>query len=157
MNESDEKHLNLLLRHIHYVQTNCLILGQKLIEQEKEIDFGKQLIANSLLHDNSKFSGVEWSFLRDGISEDKFKIALDQHQITNPHHPEYWYGIENMPRIYIAEMCCDWYARSSEFASDLWDWIKERACKKYEFSYNCKTYKQIKDFLTLLLEKKFSG
>jgi len=155
MNENDEKHLEFLLRHIHHVQNNCLILGHKLALEEKEVDFGKQLISNSFLHDNSKFNGNEWLFLRDGIPEEKFKDALNQHQTTNPHHPEYWHGIENMPRIYIAEMCCDWYARSSEFASDLWDWIKEKACKRYDFSYNSQTYKQIKYFLTLLLEKKF--
>ena len=57
-------------------------------------------------------------------------MGIRHHAETNPHHPEYWHGIENMPKVYIAEMVCDWYARSNEFGSDLREWVKDKATKK---------------------------
>lgn len=87
--------------------------------------FKSGVILNGLLHDNSKWSPVEFlnsiryyaiketspveveRYLNNGIS----KIA-NHHLKRNKHHPEYWYDKENdiiydMPYRYIVEMMCD--------------------------------------------------
>jgi hypothetical protein len=152
----DIQKLNNLRRHINKVQDAILIMAEKLISQDK-IDLAKIIVANSMTHDVSKFSGIEWEYLvkEDGQVEsygDKLSMAIYQHVHTNDHHPERWGGIENMPPAAIAEMVCDWYARSSESASNLRDWIKKEATKKYEIKPTGKQYKLIKYFVDLLLD-----
>ncbi len=157
MTNIQEKHLTILCRHVENVNRYCKTLGECLIENG-ETRTGRRLIANGYLHDHSKFQGVEWKYLRpDDKNCDKelLKIAINQHVLTNKHHPEYWLGIQNMPRIYLLEMVCDWTARSSEFGNDLREWIKDKATKKYDMTVQSKTYKEIKGIVDLMLEPLF--
>lgn len=157
--EQINKNLKDLLRHIKLVQDACHHLGHSLIEAG-EIDLGKRLIANSFLHDNSKFYGIEWEYIshhskiENGTKEGQ-DLAIMNHNTTNKHHPEYWDDIRDMPRVYLAEMICDWYARSTEFGTDLRSWIKESAAKRYGFTAKQKIYKDIKYFVDMLLENPF--
>ncbi len=159
---SDEhKRLDILLRHIHGVQEGCQLLGMRLMTRG-EASLGRALIANGMVHDNSKFRGLEWQYLNDDRwpipdgGEELFKAALHQHVTTNPHHPEYWDGgVAEMPRLYLAEMLCDWKARSSEQGTDITEWVKEKAPERFDFSTSGRVYKELKDFLALLLERKF--
>ena len=151
---SEEKHLKSLVRHIKIVQDAGQILGERLVDGG-ETEFGKILIANTLSHDQSKFFGVEWDYLRRGEDADSLSKAMNQHLSTNRHHPEYWGGINEMPRIYIAEMCCDIYSRSTEMGTDLRQWIKGDAVQKYDMSLQGKAYKTIKFFIDLLLDDTF--
>ena len=150
------KRLHSLVRHIEHVKDNCRLLADRLGED----DFSKRLIANSYIHDQSKFHGIEWEYLADNtviyIGKDKeaFDAALAQHVHGNPHHPEYWGGIYEMPKIFIAEMVGDWFARSQEFGTDLREWITEKARDKFKFNCQCKVYKQIKEFVDIMLDKK---
>lgn len=148
-----EQHLDNLVRHINLVRDACLLLGKKLIAQERP-DLGRLLIANGFIHDASKFTGIEWDYLHAGTDTDKesLVLAIKQHVTTNPHHPEYWGGFEYMPEIYIAEMACDFYARSQEFGSCLIDWIKNDGEEKYRFSRYGTKYKQLRGFINLLTE-----
>jgi hypothetical protein len=150
--------LSVLLRHIDNVRDSCLLLGQRLISRGEE-EVGRKLIANGYKHDNSKFSGIEWLYLYEDVLESEpelFKAALFQHTHTNPHHPEFWPGgIDTMPREYKGEMVCDWHARSSEFGTDLRDWVKSKATKKFRMNNSGRTYKELKELLDLLLERKF--
>lgn len=151
------KRLDALVRHINNVRSNCTLLGERLMEKG-EIEFGKRLIANGFIHDNSKFSGVEWLYLHQDVKDkepEKFKLAAEQHVNSNMHHPEYWQHISSMPRIYVAEMVCDCTARSQEFGDDIRDWYKDQATKKYDFLPQSKTYKQVKEFLDILLDPGF--
>ncbi len=148
----DIKKVHALLRHIRNVQDNCLHLGIKLMEQG-EVDFGKLLIANGQIHDNSKWKGVEWDHLE--TTDPFLGKAVLQHSRTNPHHPEYWGSIHEMPRIYVAEMVCDWKARSSEFGTDLKQWIACSATKRFEFNLLDPVGIQINNMLNLLLDKPF--
>lgn len=151
------KKVRMLLRHIQNVQEACHLLGEKMMEQG-EVDFGRILIANSMLHDNSKFYGVEWEHLNPDAASDKsdiFAASLTQHQVTNEHHPEYWGGVNDMPRIYIAEMVCDWFARSVEMGTDLRAFFLEVALEKYDIKKNGKKYREIKEFIDLILEQPF--
>jgi hypothetical protein len=156
-----DKRLENLLRHISHVRQNCELLGQRLIEKG-DSSMGLKLISNGQIHDNSKFFGIEWEYLNDGAwpyeddgRKEMFAVALKQHVSTNPHHPEYWNGIKQMPPVYLAEMVCDWHARSSEQGSDLCEWVKDKATKRFRFTTRSNTYRHLKEFLDLLLEPRF--
>lgn len=153
--------IRAISRHIRNVEDNCLLLGEKLIEQG-EIDLGHKLIANGYVHDASKFWGIEFEYLslaNPGMEEGakmKMRMAIQQHQSTNPHHPEYWAGgIKEMPTVYLAEFCCDVKARSEEFGTDLRHWIEFDATKKYGFTSTDNVYKNIMRFVELLCQKPF--
>lgn len=150
-----------LTRHIRNVEDNCLILGERLI-LSGEIDLGHQLIANGFVHDASKFSGIEWDQLiigpttKENESKLKLKMAIYQHQKTNPHHVEYWSnGIENMPDVFLAEMVCDLKSRSEEFGTALMDYIDNEGVKRWKITKDHSTYKKILKFVNLLCEKPF--
>lgn len=150
--------LENLLRHISHVRQNCEVVGERLIASGDE-QLGRQLIANGHVHDNSKFFGIEWEYLNNGANHENdklFQVAVRQHVLTNPHHPEYWpNGIKQMPPLYLAEMVADWCARSAEQGTDLLDWIRDEATSRYGFTLRSKTYQSIREFVGLLLERKF--
>lgn len=153
----DFDHLDSVIRHIKLVQDACLLLGKRLI-RAGEVKLGLHLMANGLRHDLSKFHGIEWNYLKaDSLSHNKemFYQALNSHQNSNHHHPEFWGGISEMPRVYLAEFVCDTFARSTEMGTDLRNWMKEEATKKYDFSLQGKVYKQLKYFIDMLLDPAF--
>jgi hypothetical protein len=82
--------------------------------------------------------------------------ALNPILLVNPHHPEYWGGIKEMPKVYVAEMICDWYARSTEFGTGLREWIDNVATEKFSFNKEDDIYKEIQNILNLLLDPNFS-
>ena len=151
-----------IARHIRNVEDNCLLLGEKLIERG-EVDLGHKLIANGYVHDASKFWGIEWDHMAPGQPsiEDgaklKLKLAVQHHNRTNSHHPEFWGRIQDMPRIAIAEMAADWKARSEEFGTSLHEWIDEQATKRFHFMKDERIYKEIMEFVDLLCEKPFEN
>jgi hypothetical protein len=155
------KKIRGIVNHIQNVQDNALLLGEKLIEVG-EIDLGKELIALAFRHDNSKFFGIEWKNMAPGVevidtnSKFKLKLAIEQHQSTNSHHPESWPGgIKGMPLPYLLEFVCDIKARSEEFGTNFREWIEERATKKWNFSKDDDVYKNIMKYVDLLCEKPF--
>jgi hypothetical protein len=155
--EIQNKRLERLLRHITNVREATNILGHNLIERGED-QIGRELIANGLIHDHSKFSGIEWLYLHDDVKikePEKFQCAALQHVHTNEHHPEYWGSIHEMPRLYVAEMVCDWKARSSEFGNDLMEWIEGKATEKFDMSIHSPVYQQIVEFKELLLDPMF--
>lgn len=149
--EAIEK-IEAVLDHIQNVQRNCYKLGLKLIKMG-EHELGRNLIANGQIHDNSKFKGIEFDELFWGSPI--LSQAIKHHNSTNPHHPEYWGGIKNMPSVYIAEMVCDCAARSSEFGSDVREWFAQKATHKYSFNIDSEVGSRIIYYLDLLLEKPF--
>jgi hypothetical protein len=151
---NEQEQLEMLIRHIRKVQDACWELTKKLLKRGETIA-ARRLMASSMSHDVSKFYGIEYDSLIASESPQLLKYAVGHHQQTNKHHPEHWDGAENMPRLAIAEMVCDWYARSTEFGTDLRKWIKEEALAKYNISPQGKVYKVIKEFVDLLLEPAF--
>ena len=152
-----------LVRHIRNVEDNCVLLGTKLIERG-DTDMGRQLIANGMVHDASKFYGIEFENLssvescKEETSKLKLKMAVHHHRKTNLHHPEAWTGgILGMPDVYLAEFCCDSKARSEEFGTDLREWISESATKRYGFVKDDKVYKQIMEYVNLLCQTPFTN
>lgn len=152
--------LRSIVRHIKNVEDNGLILGTKLIERG-DIKLGHNVIANCMVHDASKFHGIEFEYLslnnpKEEETKSKLKLAIHHHQTTNHHHPEYWdRGITSMPDVYVAEMVCDWKARSEEFGESLRDYINDKATKQYGFSREDTVYKKIMEFVDLICEKPF--
>lgn len=152
MREVDK--VRALVRHIRHVQDNAILLGEKLIDQG-HAELGRTLIANSMLHDNSKFYGDEWDTLICGDDKAHLKECITEHAHRNKHHPECWGGINHMPDVYLAEMVCDWKARSSEVGTCLVEWIHSVAMPRYGFSPDdsiYKTYETIIRFVELVNE-----
>jgi hypothetical protein len=153
-----EKQLRSLTRHIDNVRDSATLLGTRLIEQG-EAETGLKLIANGYCHDQSKFKGIEWLHLNEDTrfkQPDLFNAAHLQHVTTNLHHPEAWTGgIRSMTPEYLAEMVCDWHARASEFGTDLREWIKDKATKKFDITCQTSTYREIKEFVDILLDPRF--
>ena len=151
--------VRVLTRHIRNDEDNCLFLGEKLI-LNGEIELGHHLIANGFVHDSSKFFGIEWDFLsilpvKEEETKLKLKMAIIHHNQTNAHHPEHWQGIKNMPSVFIAEMVADWKARSEEFGTSLREWIDEHATKRFGFTKEDDTYKEIIKYVDMLCQKSF--
>lgn len=146
--------LEIILRHKENVKESCERLGKKLI-QLGEIDFGIRLISAGYLHDDSKFFGIEWEGMLQKENKELLIESIKNHQSQNSHHSEFWCGVENMPRIALAELVCDLYARSMEFGSNLRDYIKNIYAPKHGLTPNCKISKIIKEFVDLLLEEPF--
>jgi hypothetical protein len=164
MTESyDFAKLEKLLQHIDGVNRNCRLLGKRLIE-EGEVHLGHCLIARGMTHDNSKFYGLEWDWLtmteddhkKKKDSKDTLWLAIRHHHSMNPHHPEFHPEVNDMSRLDISEMVCDWKARSEEFGSSLEEFV-ERAIAKYEIAPNGRVGKHIKLCLNLLLDKPFKS
>jgi hypothetical protein len=151
-----EQHLDNLIRHIELVREACILLGKKLIANDRHY-FGRLLIAKGFEHDTSKFYGIEWDYLHSGrdVPKDKIECAIRQHVYCNDHHPEFWNGVDHMPEIALAEMVCDWYARSQEFGTCLRDWINTTAVNKYQIDITSASYTSIQGFVDLLLEDPF--
>ncbi len=145
------------MRHVNTVRDYCELLGKRLIEAD-EVDLGLQLIANGLVHDASKFHGIEWQYLHPNVERQFFDLALLQHVTTNKHHPEYWDGgIQEMPRLYLAEMICDFKARSSEFGTSLKDWVDDDASKRFGFTKKDEVYEDMLYFMNLVCDRPFKA
>jgi hypothetical protein len=153
---SPQEHLDDLVRHINMVRDNCLLLGERLMN-EGRVKFGLALIARGFSHDVSKFAGIEWDYLHAGKDTPKEQLALavKQHNHTNDHHPEFWGGIEEMPPLAVAEMVCDWLARSQERGTNVRDWIKSEGIERFKIDVNGEQYKLIQEYLNILLQDSF--
>jgi hypothetical protein len=144
--------IDIVFSHIQLVQHHTYVLGIKLIKGG-EVELGRNLISNGQIHDNSKFKGIEFDHLFNG--DPLLSEVVKHHQSVNPHHPEYWGGIHNMPKVYVAEMVCDWLARANEFGTNIRDWIENQATERFEFTNTDIVYTNIQKYLNLLLDKSF--
>jgi len=125
--------------------------------EKGEFMFAKKLVANCMLHDNSKFFAIEWdNLVAENPDEKLLKEAIMQHNRTNNHHPEAWdKGIHGMPREALAEMLLDWKARSSEMGTDLREWVNETAAKRFGYTKDDQVYKTMMEFVNMLLLPPF--
>jgi hypothetical protein len=140
--------IELVVDHIKLVQRYTYRLGCKLILQG-ELELGRNLIANGQIHDNSKLKGIEFEHLFGG---DPLLEDVRRHHVSiNPHHPEYWGSVEQMPEVYRAEMVCDWYARASEFGTGLREYIDDRAGKRFGFTKGDPVYMSLQRYVNMLL------
>jgi hypothetical protein len=153
---SESKHLDDLLRHKEKVKDAAILLGLRLMERGKS-DLGRSIIERGFTHDNSKLKGIEWQYLHLGPDVDKegLALAIQQHQTFNPHHPEYWGGMENMDQVSIGELCCDWLARAQEFGTGLRQFITEKANGRFHIDTCTQQKAWMDEFVDILLEDSF--
>lgn len=156
--DDPEENLERIMKHKTNVLQNCIELARAIRRTEafngESERFARQLIQRGYEHDNSKLDGIEWEYLHRG--KEFRDLATRQHQETNDHHPEYWPGgMDEMPEICIAEMVCDWKARSNEQGTSVREFVREKAMKRFNISPRGKTYKRIKKYLDLVLEQPF--
>lgn len=153
---TDEQKIQLqdLLDHLNECWAAAKRLGKALIEQG-EVNLGRVLMANARAHDVSKFFGVEWDCMTMGNRPELLSTAVEQHNHSNPHHPEYWGTIHDMDKVHLAEMVCDWKARSSKFVTGLMDWIDNKAMERYGFRKSDPVYDRIMRFVRLLVDKPY--
>lgn len=147
-----EANINMIIRHIKKVEDNCNLLAKKLSKENHALAL--KLIQLGRIHDASKFDDFEFKHLHK--ESPHFTAALQMHHIKNPHHPEHWQNIAQMPDEYLAEMVCDCVARAQEFGTDARIWFRDTATIKYNFSYDDETGLKIQKYLNLLLTPSFS-
>lgn len=132
-----------IVRHIENVQGQGILLAERLIDIG-ELELARRLIQRCFCHDNSKFTSIEYKYLGSD-DKDKLKMAVDHHRAVNSHHPEHHInGVSDMTDLDLAEMVCDWRARSNEAGTNLRDWIKDCAMERFGFKQQSKCYQKIK-------------
>lgn len=134
--------------YIHNHKHNVMTAGNsfsKYLAKDLNID-QDQLLDLLKEHDQSKFQPIEFNAYRRiwfpteseieqmkqlkeiyNKVKDDFDLAWVHHYSVNPHHPEFWVrptGVEPMPKIFIAEMLCDWAAMSMQFNSSTEKWYR---------------------------------
>lgn len=144
------------LRHLKNVHAACELLSLRFIERDEPGDreMAMILVYNGFMHDLSKLRGIEWQWIHQDQNKEMLLTAIGQHQSSNDHHPEFWGGADKMPPVKVAEMVCDWYARSQEKGTDLNEWVKS-ALKRFGIGPTTKLARQIKQYAALLLDKPF--
>ena len=128
--ESKKVYMEYIVKHIGNVQKIWYRFKQTswitmTLEELDKLDYA--LLDHLIrVHDQSKFSEEEFEgyrqffFMADDETKDidKFNLAWNHHQKTNPHHWNYWVLVQTelealpMPKEYILEMLCDWSAMS---------------------------------------------
>lgn len=153
----NEEHVEDLIGHVRRVQSNAMDLARHFMRNGRA-EFARVLLAKVHLHDASKWGGIEWDWMHRGpdAAGKQLELAISQHQKTNDHHPEYWGGLKNMPEICVAEMVCDWLARSQEFATDLRVYIRTQAAERFDFAWAVAQAEWIWKFVGILLPEKFA-
>ena len=155
-NRQFKERIKLHWNHITLVRQTAETLWERLCDIG-ELELAKKIAYRASTHDASKFTGLEFENLHlTNFKDDNLINAVNQHRSTNDHHPEFHVnGIKDMSREQIAEMVCDWSARSKEKGTGLREWIKEDATKRFNFTLQSKCYKDIKFFVDLLLDAPF--
>jgi ribosomal protein L28 len=168
--------LDDIITHKTFVLKAGHKLIKKLFEHGEDAD-ALDLLDKIMYHDNTKALSIEFGFMaksadeneslkspQAGIDVSKSKMkAIKQHWKTNAHHPEHWMTI--MPdslyqehpikvsmcnKIFIMEMCCDWYARSLQFNTNVMDFWHEHSKKRWTFDIT--TSALIEKYLKMLVE-----
>jgi hypothetical protein len=154
--DQDKIKVESILKHIKMVESNMQKLAKKILSEDK--DLALKLIKLSREHDLSKFDSVEFAYLNHFIetSGEQFKVALATHHLKNPHHPEHWASIHEMPEEYVAEMVCDCHARAQEFGTNTNYWFTRKMTQFYNFKMTDPVGRMITKYLNLLLEPKFN-
>lgn len=149
--------VNIVLEHIKLVREHCIKLGLHFISKSDKLSddafMGLSLLRLAHEHDIDKLTVYMLAHLWP--ESPHFKIALEAHQKANKHHPEYWGKIQDMQRVYVAEMVCDCYARSNQFGTDIRTWFETVATVKYSFTMDEQVGLWITEFLDILLIPKF--
>ena len=143
MEERVLNYINDTITHKKYFMESAMRMSKVLLEENKE-ELAIELLKRAAYHDNSKFDKDEMCSL-SAISCKKAlidpNINMDQHtqQILehhwrkNRHHPEHFKDVRDMKEIDILEMVCDWHARSTQYGTDLLEFVEVRQENRFHF------------------------
>jgi len=142
-----------IYNHIQNVQENCYKLAKELIKDNQD-KLARKLLQRGLRHDQSKFTDLEYFGM---YSDDECLkwASIENHRRNNEHHLEYHMTPLDMSEVDIAEMACDLKARSSEFGTDIREFIKNYVNDR-KISLNSKFYKSLVKYLNYILEDSFT-
>lgn len=140
-----EKMFRDTLIHKSFVRKSCEILARYL-EKEGASNHAKMLRQRAIVHDNSKIENSDELNALSRIINDKTCLtnassqlstikqdAIKLHWKHNTHHPEFFKSMEDMSRLDIMEMCCDWHARSSQYKTDFLSFVETRQKDRFHF------------------------
>jgi len=145
---TEQQYLDNFITHKQLVLKYTTILGKHFLAEGNAI--GIRLIANGYIHDIEKFLPLSIKYFSKP-GED-CRLVSNRHYEKTQHHPEYWEGIQNMPELFLAEMVCDWMARSMEYKDDIFKWMEGPALKRYNFTKDDEVYNSIIKFINIINE-----
>lgn len=147
--------------HKKYVLDSALKMFAYLCSIDKE-DLGVELLKRAAVHDNSKFEDEELYLLsrlsdsHEAFTDPKYTLSENQkksiqlHWQHNSHHPEFYEDPSQMSELDILEMVCDWHARSSQYDTDLLEFVETR--QKNRFNFEPKMYKKIIKYCKIIVK-----
>lgn len=167
-NEQEEKYYEYIIEHVANVRKAFALLKEivYLTDREKE-----DLETQMKNHDLSKYTEEEFSAYCDyfyGERTEEVKKAFDYawllHQHHNPHHWQHWLLKQDdgtnkaleMPKKYIIEMVCDWWAFSikKQDYCEILNWYEKN---KYTMILGPKTKEAVEDILEAIKIKYKTG
>lgn len=166
MLEKRIEHFNELCNHKKILIDSCRILSIYFLNNGDE-ESALKLMKRAFIHDISKLSNFEFhaadafdSFVKNSNNREYVfsvdeKVFLNEHWRNNKHHPEHWDDVYNMTDIDIAEMVCDWHARSVEFNDDLKKYIEHRQNTRFSFPEDI--YNKILHYADILVNETLSA
>ena len=117
--------------------------------------------ANLIVHDESKYSNEEYDAYSKFFYGERtvavrraFRAACMHHFMNNPHHPEWWMGMD-MTQEALVEALCDWWSFSwkENNMSDIFDFWKK--ARKHKFGSDMT--QNSKDRMQVLIEKLYNA
>lgn len=129
-----------------YKETNRHVRNvQRLMNEAVQL-----LLQRAMLHDQSKFIGVEKELFTEVIPKlgrvkygsdeykailEKIKPAIERHNKCNSHHPEHYRkGVVDMDLLDLLEMLCDWFASTKRSPGG--DILKSIEISQKRFGYS---------------------
>ena len=161
--ENKLKQLEDIIIHKKYIIETCGILAKYLFKNKREAE-GLLLMERAFSHDMSKLSDSEFYGMakyvnemglsnntNNDISEEKEKF-INMHRDNNKHHPEYWNSPTEMSELDIMELVCDWFARSTQFNTDVIEFLHSR--QETQFHFPKEIFNKIENYLNILIHEK---
>lgn len=147
--------------HKTFVKKSCEKMADYLRTQ-KMFHHADLLMQRAEVHDNSKISCEDEMTALATIINDKGSLqdaskalsqikedAIHLHWKHNSHHPEHYANYADMEKIDILEMCCDWHARSTQYHTDLLEFVDKRQEDRFHFPKYM--YEEIRHYCEILI------
>ena len=137
-------------------------------------EFADELMENIYIHDRSKYADEEYEAYANYFygtkskeHDEAFDYAWLHHQHTNPHHWQYWIlqndedgkKLLEIPKVYVLEMVCDWWAFSwnEDKLYEIFHWYDKNK-NKIQLNTNSRKYlEEVLDKIKNKLDKLVSS
>jgi hypothetical protein len=151
-----DRHVGCVKRNIHHLAAKCPDIADELIALGEAHDNSKWEEP-----EHTPYVLITWRYKckDDGVdfeipAEFNDRDATFHHIKSNPHHPEYWddditidclsaadrdtpaapVNATGMPRVAIADMCCDWHAMGLERGNTAREWADKNVNVRWNFT-----------------------